>query len=167
MTEPARESLHSSVPSLEDGEDFGSPANSRLVSNRRSPNGLRLHSPITAPDTAYVNSGTRSTTYHCPNNSVAYGLEPSSDEADECLSRFRSQMAPFFPFIIVQESTNARDLRGERPFLWLCIMSISSKSTAQQMALSKEMKITVGREMLVEGKNNMDLLLGLLVSVAW
>lgn len=76
-------------------------------------------------------------------------------------------MATYFPFIIVPESTTARELRRDRPFLWLCIMSIASRSTVQQKALATEIKITMGREILVEGRNNIDLLLGILVFVAW
>lgn len=149
------ESLQSHVASAEDGGDFG-PCPS-----------LRLHSPTTGPDSSYVTSGTRSTTYHCPESFLISGSEPSSDEAEECLNIFRSQMIPCFPFIVVQRSTTAHELRRDRPFLWLCIMSIASKSSAQQMALRKEIKITMGREILVEGRTNIDLLLGLLVFVAW
>ena len=76
-------------------------------------------------------------------------------------------MMTYFPFIFVQHSITAYDLRCERPFLWLCIMSIASKSSAQQKALQEEIKITMGREILVEGRNNIDLLLGVLVFVAW
>ena len=76
-------------------------------------------------------------------------------------------MATYFPFIIVPDSLTALELRRGRPFLWLCIMSVASKSTVQQNALRKELKIAMGREILVEGKNNIDLLLGILVFVAW
>ena len=61
----------------------------------------------------------------------------------------------------------AQELRRDRPFLWLCLMSVASRSTVQQKALAKEMKITLGREILVEGKNNIDLLLGIILFVAW
>ena len=76
-------------------------------------------------------------------------------------------MAMTFPFIIISESTSAQELRRHRPFLWLCVMSVASKSTVQQKALAKEIKITMGREVFVEGKNNIDLLLGMMVYVAW
>lgn len=46
-------------------------------------------------------------------------------------------------------------------------MSVCSKSSAQQLALGKEARIIMGREILVEGRNNLDLLLGALVFVAW
>ena len=159
-------SLQSNVANSKDYEDFG-PHGDRLNYNRASVDGLRLNSPTIAPDAAYVNSGTRSSIYYSPGSTLISGLEPSSEEAEECLGKFRSHMATYFPFIIVPKSTTAHDLHRERPFLWLCIMSVASKSTLQQKALGKEIKITMGREILVEGKNNIDLLLGILVFVAW
>ena len=165
--QPSPNSLHSRVASTECGEDFGPHAIQRQNWNRPSIDGLRLNSPTIAPDAAYITSGTRSTIYHCPESSLPDGLEPSSDEAEECLKSFRPHMAAYFPFIIVPESTTAHELRRDRPFLWLCIMSVASKSTAQQKGLGQELKITMGREVLVEGKNNIDLLLGILVFVAW
>ena len=120
-----------------------------------------------APDAPYVLSGTRSTAYHCPDSSLVSGLEPSSDQAEEYLNIFRPHTATYFPFILVPESTAAHEIRRDRPFLWLCIMSVAAKSTAQQKALGREVKITMGREIIAEGKNNIDLLLGLLVFVAW
>lgn len=46
-------------------------------------------------------------------------------------------------------------------------MSITSKSSVKQVALGREIRIMMGREILVEGKNNLDLLLGALNFVAW
>lgn len=155
------------VVSPENREDFESHETLRLNWNRAIVSGLRLSSPTTAPETAYMYSGTRSTISHSPESTLISGFEPSSEEAEEYLKTFRPHMAMYFPFIIVPETKTAHDLRRERPFLWLCIMSVASKSTMQQKALRKEIKITMGREILVEGKNNMDLLLGMLVFVAW
>ena len=166
-TQPSPESLQSCITSSDESEDFGPHAIQRLDWNRIPAHELRLHLPTLAPDAAYVVSGTRSTIYHSPESSLIIDNEPSFDEAEECLQSFRSHMATYFPFIIVLESTTAQELRRNRPFLWLCIMSVASKSTVQQKALAKEVKITMGREILVEGKSNMDLLLGLLVFVAW
>ena len=68
---------------------------------------------------------------------------------------------------MVPEATTANELRRDRPFLWHCIMSVTSKSSVQQKALGREVRITMGREILIEGKTNIDLLLGILVFVAW
>ena len=162
--QPSPESLESHVANPKDAGDFSA---QQLNSSRPSVDGVRLNSPTIAPDAAYVTSGTRSTIYQCPNFSPTSGLEPSPDEAEEFLGSFRPHMATYFPFIIIPESTTAQELRRYRPFLWLCVMSVASKSTAQQKALAKEIKITMGRELFVEGKNNIDLLLGMMVFVAW
>ena len=127
----------------------------------------RMESLALAPDASYVVSGTKSTITYCPNISIINCSEPSFDEAEECLNLFRTSMTTYFPFVNVSESTTARDLRRERPFLWLCIMSIASKSVIQQKRLGREVRITMGRDLLVECKNSIDLLMGLLVFVAW
>ena len=129
--------------------------------------GPLMASPPLAPDASFVVSGTKSTISYCPDNSLMNSFEPSFDEAEECLNLFRTSMTIYFPFVIVSESTTARGLRRDRPFLWLCIMSIACKSIVQQKRLASEVRITMGRELLVEGKNNIDLLMGLLVFVAW
>ena len=165
--QPSPESLHSGVTSPENVEDFGPCSIQRLNWSCPSIDGLRLHSPTIAPDAVYVATGTRSTVHHYPDSSLVSGFEPSSDEAEECLKNFRPHMALYFPFIMVPEGTAAHELRRNRPFLWLCMMSVASKSSEQQKALGREVRITMGREILVEGKNNIDLLLGILVFVAW
>ena len=158
--QPSPGSLESQVASPKDAGDFG-------AQRPKSSCGVRLNSPTIAPDAAYVISGTRSTIYQCSDYSPSSGLEPSLNEAEEFLGSFRSHMATYFPFIIIPESTTAQELRRYRPFLWLCIMSVASRSTAQQRVLAKEVKITIGREVFVEGKNNIDLLFGMMVFVAW
>ena len=164
-TRPTSESGQSHVPNPQRSDDVG--PSSILRQNWNPIDGLRPNPPTTAPDAPYVLSGTRSTAYHCPDNSLVSGLEPSSDQAEVYLNTFRPHMATYFPFILVSESTTADELRRDRPFLWLCIMSVAAKSTAQQKALGREVKISMGREIIAEGKSNIDLLLGLLVFVAW
>lgn len=165
--QPSPRSPQSHVISPEKCEDFESLEIQRLNSNGPVVDGLRPGPPTSAPDAAYLTSGTRSTIYRCQESTLISGSEPSSEEAEACLKTFRLHMATYFPFIIVPESTTAQDLHRDRPFLWLCIMSVASKSTIQQKALGREIKISMGREILVEGKNNIDLLLGMLVFVAW
>ena len=160
-TELARESLHSQGPCFQDGMDSVARAIQLTI------DGPRMNSPTSTADAPYVASGTRSTIYHCSEGSLMGDLEPTSDEAEEYLRDFRTHLVTYFPFVNVPKSTNASDLRRDRPFLWLCMLSITPKSTPRLKAHTKEMKITMGREILVEGKNNIDLLLGLLVFVAW
>ncbi len=129
--------------------------------------GLSLNVPVISPVTAYKASGTRSTTYHSCDTSLSPGLEPSIEEAEGYLKSYKDDKNGYFPILILPASTTARQLRQDRPFLWLCIMAISTKSSEQSKTLGREIRLTIGREILMEGKNNLDLLLGLLVYIAW
>ena len=46
-------------------------------------------------------------------------------------------------------------------------MAVASKSTEQQVALGKEVRLALGRKMLVEGDRSLDLLFGILVYTGW
>jgi hypothetical protein len=112
-------------------------------------------------------TGSESTSHHSPTSGVPCGFEPSLYEAEEYLSIFRNQKSKYFPFIYIPSTTSAQQLLQERPFLWLCIMAISSKSVSQQLALGSKIRHIVGRKMLLEYERNLDLLLGLLAYIGW
>jgi hypothetical protein len=46
-------------------------------------------------------------------------------------------------------------------------MTAASSNSTQQTLLSKEARAIIGREALIEGTRNMDLLFGILVYAAW
>jgi hypothetical protein len=94
-------------------------------------------------------------------------LVPSPEEAELCLSRFRVDFLKHLPFIVVSPSTTARQLRLDSPILWISIMTVASKSSTQQILLSKELRWILAREAFVEGTRNMDLLLAILVYTIW
>ncbi|KAL4732986.1 hypothetical protein BDV11DRAFT_214568 [Aspergillus similis] len=91
----------------------------------------------------------------------------SADEASSYLDRFRREFIHNLPFLVVSPSTTAQQLYQDRPLLWLGIMTVASTRTAQQIALSKEVRAIFGREAYVEGTRNMDFLLAVLVYTAW
>ena len=76
-------------------------------------------------------------------------------------------MLPRFPILVLADSLTAAQLLEEQPFLWLCIMSISGRNARRQKALANEVRITLARAVMFEGKNDLDLLLGTLVISAW
>ncbi|KFY32522.1 hypothetical protein V493_00112 [Pseudogymnoascus sp. VKM F-4281 (FW-2241)] len=88
-------------------------------------------------------------------------------ELEEALETYRTKMAPFFPLVIIDKNVTARELMEERPFLSLVIRAICPKSTSKQVELGIEVRRVLGREMLIEGAKNVDLLLGLLVFASW
>jgi hypothetical protein len=94
-------------------------------------------------------------------------LQPSPEDAELYLNRFRTDFAKHLPFIVISPSATSHQLRQERPILWVCIMAVASSNSTQQIALSKEARTIFGREALVERTKNMDLLLGILVYAIW
>lgn len=91
----------------------------------------------------------------------------SSLEAEECLNHFRTFKLQYFPFVHIPFEKRAAQLQKERPFLWLCIMAISSKSTARQYELGLKIREKVAQEMIVQADHSIDLLLGLLTFIGW
>lgn len=88
-------------------------------------------------------------------------------EAEEHLRVFRNLKSIHFPFIYISPTTTASELRQQRPFLWLCIMTTSCKSTKQQYDLVHRIKASIGPRLLLHSERSMDLLLGLLVFTTW
>lgn len=94
-------------------------------------------------------------------------LEPSPEDAESYLNKFRFDFIKHLPFIVMSPSLTSNQLRQERPILWVCIMAAASSNSTQQIALSNEVRAIIGREAFVEGTRDMDLLLGILVYAAW
>ena len=94
-------------------------------------------------------------------------LEPSPEDAESNLNRFRTNFLKHLPFIVMSPSVTAHQLRQESPFLWLCAMTVASTHSTQQIVLSKEVREIFGREAYVEGTRNMDLLLAVLGYATW
>lgn len=100
------------------------------------------------------------------NAHLPYPLE-SEQECEEYLETYRSKMVPFFPIVVIPPEMTLYHFREQRPFLWLIIRAICSKSSARQRALWQEIRKELARLVIVEGMRNLDLLLGTLVFAAW
>ncbi|KAF4122963.1 hypothetical protein GMORB2_6511 [Geosmithia morbida] len=91
---------------------------------------------------------------------------PSPMEAEACLQRFRSWLVNF-PFMHLPPDLTAASLREERPFLWLCVMNITSSSIPH----TEKMKLKIRRELaeaiVVKHEPRMEILLGLLAYLSW
>lgn len=100
--------------------------------------------------------------------SILYDVaEPSPVVAEEYLATFHTYKSKYFPFVYIPPTTTAPQLRQERPFLWLCIMTIASRSTSQQQVLGNKVRDTLAQEMLLKSEQSIDLLLGLLAYIGW
>ncbi|EXJ80523.1 hypothetical protein A1O1_08669 [Capronia coronata CBS 617.96] len=116
-----------------------------------------------------ASSSAVSTTASSSTPNTGTDREPSPEEAEECLAIFRSQMLKYFAFLHLPPGMSAQQLHEQRPFLFLCVMTVSTKSTEKRMALGEEVRQTVARRMLIDNGQNVDidLLLGLLAFLAW
>ncbi|GKT52447.1 uncharacterized protein ColSpa_12628 [Colletotrichum spaethianum] len=92
---------------------------------------------------------------------------PSPDEAEALFEAFRGQNLKYFPFLSFKATMTAQELRAERPFLWLCIMTVAAKVTSQQLALGQRVRQVVSQKLLIENERSIDYLLGLLVILGW
>ncbi|PHH84331.1 hypothetical protein CDD83_2107 [Cordyceps sp. RAO-2017] len=82
------------------------------------------------------------------------------------LVKFRTWLHQF-PFMHLPPDLSAQALRRERPFLWTCIMNLTSMSVAQQLVLRDKIRQEVSRKLVQNYEANMDFLLGLIVYLAW
>ena len=94
-------------------------------------------------------------------------LEPSPEDAEACLNRFRTDFIRHLPFLVIPPTITAWELRQSSPFLWLSVMTVASIRSAQQIALSKEVREVFGREAYIEGTRNLDLLLAVMTFATW
>ncbi|PYH86503.1 hypothetical protein BO82DRAFT_325667 [Aspergillus uvarum CBS 121591] len=95
-------------------------------------------------------------------------LELPPWQAEECLAAFLTQKLPYLPFIDFPSGTTARRLQRERPFTWLCVMAVAAKSAKQRSALCDRVKEIVAQKAVLDyGGRDLDLLLGILIFIAW
>lgn len=87
--------------------------------------------------------------------------------AEEQLAKFQDVFLPFFPFVHIPEAMSAFDLRLQKPFLWLVIMSLTTRSVAQQMAMGRTIVHIVSTRIVAEHEKSLDLLLGLICYLTW
>lgn len=92
--------------------------------------------------------------------------EPTPDEAESYLSKFRLWLANF-PFVHLAPDLSAAALRKDRPFLWRAIMNITHKSLPQQYVLRDNSRQELADCFIINNERSMDLLLGLICYLGW
>lgn len=100
--------------------------------------------------------------------SAEHEMEPTGVQAEEYFTVFLTQMLPYFPCIYVPPGTTAQKLRRDKPFTWVCIMAIASKSSAQRRILFDRIKQTVAQRLVHEYTcRELDMLQGILLYLGW
>ncbi|KAM0562440.1 hypothetical protein ACHAPJ_002130 [Fusarium lateritium] len=92
--------------------------------------------------------------------------EPTPEEAEAYLNKFREWLKNF-PCIILPHDMTAEVLRKEKPFLWLCIMNITSMSVEQQMNMKERVRQEIATRIIVNHERTLDCLQGLICYISW
>ncbi|KIH89710.1 hypothetical protein SPBR_06731 [Sporothrix brasiliensis 5110] len=120
----------------------------------------------TRPDTAEGAPGAGAAASARIPSPVLY--ESLSQEArDHAWSVFRSTYLPYCPFLWFPPETTSAQLQRHRPFLLRCVVASTTTLVRDKAAQGRAIKEQLAREMLVDNRSNIDLLLGLLVFIAW
>lgn len=124
-------------------------------------------SNISSPaNTHHAAASANASVIHPALNGGRVRTEPTPVEAENYLDKFRSWLRNF-PFMHVGPDVAASDLRRERPFLWLCIMNITSMSIPQMQMIKERVRMELAQKIFVDHEPSMDLLLGIVVCLAW
>ncbi|PNP38337.1 hypothetical protein TGAMA5MH_09695 [Trichoderma gamsii] len=92
--------------------------------------------------------------------------EPAPSEAEVYLVKFR-QWLEFFPFMHLSPDLTAEALQRESPFLWLCIMNVTSMSMPQQAMMRDRLRQEVAQRMILSHERSIELLQGLITLISW
>ncbi|KAH6646095.1 hypothetical protein BKA67DRAFT_93833 [Truncatella angustata] len=120
----------------------------------------------TSTSSSIIEEPMQTTPLH-PNSSLQLLSDPLSNQAEECLVFFRSQMLPCFPFINFSQEITARQLHHERPFLYQAILAVTTFSSRMKLSQVEDLKRFLHESALINVQSNMDLLLGLLTYLTW
>ncbi|KAH9234814.1 hypothetical protein K456DRAFT_1738453 [Colletotrichum gloeosporioides 23] len=93
--------------------------------------------------------------------------EPSPAEAEESLKKFWEETILFFPFHYIPPHVSSQQLKETYPFLWLNIMSVTSRSNKRRLALGDKVREIIFQKIVIEREKNLDLLLGLIATLGW
>lgn len=95
-------------------------------------------------------------------------LPADTQEASSLLDMFRSEMMPLFPFVNILPSATPSSLLQEKPILYLAILMVASQNNLQrQLRLVKVIREEVSRRFMTSSDQDLGVLEGLLVYLAW
>lgn len=83
------------------------------------------------------------------------------------LETFRTHCLQRFPFVYIAPTVNAQDMQRHRPFLWMNIQAICTKSPLQCELLGRQIREYLAQKLYVELEKDLDLLQGLLAYLSW
>ncbi|KAI1803832.1 hypothetical protein F4811DRAFT_553484 [Daldinia bambusicola] len=87
--------------------------------------------------------------------------------AQDLLDTFRRHFIPMCPVVHIPPSTSAAELRRDKPFLWLVIMSLASKSISLQFELANTIWRIISNRVVLQHIIDLDVLLGIICFATW
>ena len=88
-------------------------------------------------------------------------------EAAKLIDDFNTRYSRF-PFLTIPSSSKLSSFRRERPFLLLAVLRIAARSRMKlHESLQDELREVLGRRLMVDASQDIDLLQGLLTHIAW
>jgi hypothetical protein len=155
---PTPQSNSSPSSTIDSGQNLAS-QNSRLVSDANNLE-MRYGTPLQLSEQRQVSVPPFARTIFQEIN------EQKFERANILLNRFRI-MATDFPFIVIPSTVDARILLRERPFLFRTIMAASEQNPNDQKNQVRDIMQYLALHLFQLGEKNLDMLLGVLVHIAW
>ncbi|KAI1471988.1 uncharacterized protein F4812DRAFT_201402 [Daldinia caldariorum] len=87
--------------------------------------------------------------------------------AQDLLDTFRRSFIPLCPVVHIPLSTSAAELRRDKPFLWLVVMSLACKSISQQSELADAIWHIISNRVVLQHIIDLDVLLGIVCFGTW
>jgi hypothetical protein len=107
-----------------------------------------------------------------PDSSVHPHTMTNSPNSNARLSRqqlneFRTTYLHYFPFMHISENATMDDLHLRHPLLCHAIRTVLTKGIIQQTQLSKHLREKLASKIIVDGERSLDLLLSVVMCIAW
>ncbi|KAI1780619.1 hypothetical protein F4818DRAFT_396279 [Hypoxylon cercidicola] len=87
--------------------------------------------------------------------------------AEDQLDLFRRAFVSLFPFVHIPATTSASEFRRQKPFLWLVMISLTTKVTSQQFAIEETIWHIISHRIVSQHLMDLDLLLGVICFASW
>jgi hypothetical protein len=95
-------------------------------------------------------------------------IPPDGNEAILLLRHFRSEMAPLFPFVSMDDSVTTVQLRHQKPLLYMSTVMIACQTDVnRQSDIARLVRYEVAQAVMVRSEKSLTLLQVLLILMAW
>jgi hypothetical protein len=92
----------------------------------------------------------------------------SVDEGEAVIQRYRRDMEPEFPFVVLGPNSGWNEFKAKRPLLLLAVLMVGlRRDQKRQEMVAKKIREVISRDLLIGGQQTLDMLQCLLVYVNW